>query len=79
MSQILYSTINRPSRLRAAMLDAPKLTAIIHQTEYGLIIELSDGRMRSVSRAHCDPGQAAIQAAVQWAKRRGATTVEIHD
>jgi len=79
MSQTLYSTVNRPSRLRAAMLDAPKLTAVIHQTEYGLIIELSDGRMRSVSRAHCDPGQAAIQAAVQWAKRRGATSVEVHD
>ena len=79
MSQTLYSVDKRTSRLRAAMLDAPKLTAIIHQTEYGLIIELSDGRMRSVSRAHCDPGQAAIQAAVGWAKRRGATTVEIHD
>jgi hypothetical protein len=79
MSQTLYSTDNRPSRLRDAMLDAPKLTAIIHHTEYGLIIELSDGRMRSVSRAHCDPGQAVIQAAVQWAKRRGVTTVEIHD
>jgi len=79
MSQTLFSTTTRPSRLRDAMLDAPKLTAVIHNTEYGLIIELSDGRMRSVSRAHCDPGQAAIQAAIQWAKRRGATTVEIHD
>jgi hypothetical protein len=77
--QTLYSTPKKSSRLRDAMLDAPKLSAVIHQYEYGLIIELSDGRMRSVARAQCDPGQAAIQAAVQWAKRRGATSVVIHD
>ncbi len=64
MGQTRYSRAEGSSRLRDAMLDAAKLTAIIHQHEYGLIIELSDGRMRSVSRAHCDPGQAAIHAAV---------------
>ena len=79
MGQTLYSTAKRSSRLRDAMLDAPSLTAVIYQYEYGLIIELSDGRMRSVSRAHCDPGQAAIHAAVQWAKRRGASSVVVHD
>ena len=78
MTQTIYSLSKRPNRLRDAMLDAPRLTAVIHQNEYGLIIELSDGRMRSVSRAHCDPARVAIQAAVQWAKRRGATSVEVN-
>jgi len=79
VGQTLYPTAKRSSRLRDAMLDARKLTAVIYQYEHGLIIELSDGRMRSVSRAHCDPGQAAIHAAVQWAKRRGASSVVVHD
>ncbi len=79
MGQTRYSRAKGSNRLRDAMLDAPKLTAVIHQHEYGLIIELSDGRMRSLSRAHCDPGQNAILAAVRWAKRRGATSVVIHD
>lgn len=73
----LYS--NASQRFRNTLRSAASLRAMIHRTEYGLLIELSDGRMCTLSHDAFGPTTNAMNAAMQWARRKGATSVEICD
>ena len=68
-----------PQRFQNAIRSAAGLSAVIRQTEYGLLIQMSDGRMCSLARELCGPSDSAMSAAMQWARRNGATSVEIRD
>jgi hypothetical protein len=63
--------------LRDAMRQVPKPSAVIRRTEYGLLIELSNGWERTVSGAKFPSSSRALAAAVAWAKRHGAKSVEV--
>jgi hypothetical protein len=67
------------TRFQAAVRRAPKLSATIRKTEYGLLIELSNGRMCSMAGDVCRPEGSAMTIALQWARRNGASSVEILD
>lgn len=73
----LYS--DGSQRFKDTIRNVARLRAVIRQTEYGLIIEMSDGRMCALSRELCGPAHGAMTAALQWARRNGATSVEICD
>ncbi len=64
---------------RRALRSAAGLSAVIHRTEDGLLIELSNGRVCSMTRDAFGPRTNAMNAALQWARRNGATSVEICD
>ena len=79
MRQELRGYPERAERLKRAMRKACCLSAIIRKTEYGLLIELSDGRVCTVSDERWRSRDGAMTAAVQWARRHGASSVEICD
>jgi hypothetical protein len=62
-------------RLREAMRSGADVNAVIKQTEQGYVIELSDGRRCLFGRDLCGSEDVLMDAAVQWARRHGATTV----
>lgn len=66
-------------RLRNAMRSVGGINAVIRQTESGWIIELSDGRCCAFGRDLCRSEDVLMAAAVQWARRHGATSIEISD
>jgi hypothetical protein len=70
---------NRTERLKNAIREACSLSAVIKKTEFGLVIKLSDGRVCTVSDDLWRPGDDAMTAAMQWAQRHGASSVEICD
>ncbi|HEX5421430.1 MAG TPA: hypothetical protein VFY39_15665 [Gammaproteobacteria bacterium] len=51
------------------------MNAVIKQTEQGYVIELSDGRRCLFGRELCGSEDVLMDAAVQWARRHGATSV----
>ena len=65
------------SNLHEAMRKVPRPSAVIRRTEYGLLIELSNGWERTVSGARFPSPRTALDAAVAWAKRHGAKSVEV--
>lgn len=66
-------------RLRAAMCATSRVGARIRSTVDGAEIELSDGsRVLLFREPHVSP-EAFMAAVVQWARRRGATSIEIED
>ena len=70
----------RPRTLQEGLAQRPKLRARINATEYGAIIQFSDGRRRSVSRASVPPLYGSvIDAAVAWARRNGAVSIDTSD
>jgi len=70
----------RRKTLQEGLAQRPKLRARISATEYGAIIQLSDGRRLSVSRASVPPLYGSvIDAAVDWARRNGAVFIDISD
>ena len=78
MRQHLYVNPNGSERFRRALRNSGA-SAVIHRTEGGLLVELSNGRMCSISHDAFGPATNALTAAVQWARRNGATSVEISD
>ena len=79
MRQNLHPNPTGPQRYRKALRSAASLSAVIHRTEGGLLIELSNGRVCSLADDAFGPTTNALTAAVQWARRNGATSVEISD
>lgn len=70
----------RRKTLQEGLAKRPKLRARIYATEYGAIIQLSDGRRRSVSKSSVPPLYGSvIDAAVDWARRNGAVSIDISD
>jgi hypothetical protein len=64
---------------REAVRRAPRLDAVIFAESHGISIELSDGRRCYWASEHCQFKRDIIGAALQWAHRHGATSVEIRD
>jgi hypothetical protein len=58
---------------------APRVEAVIFAESHGLSIELSDGRRCYWATEHCQFKRDIMGAALQWAYRHGATSVEIRD
>jgi len=79
MRQEFHGYPDRAERLKKAMRKACRLSAVITKTEYGLLIELSNGRVCTVSDELWLPKDGAMTAAVQWARRHGASSVKIYD
>jgi hypothetical protein len=79
MRQDSYGPRDRAERFRSAMREAHRLSAVISRTEYGLLIELSDGRMCAVSLESHRPQEETLATAMQWARRHGAISVEVCD
>ena len=79
MRQNLYLHSKGSRRFRSALRSTVGVNAVIHRTESGLLIELSNGRMCSLSHDAFGPRTNALTAAMQWARRNGATSVEIAD
>ena len=79
MRQNLRLHTKGSQRFRGALRSAAGLSAVIHRTEDGLLIELSNGRVCSMTRDAFGPTTNAMNAALQWARRNGATSVEICD
>jgi len=69
----------RAEKLKQAMRKTHCLDAVIRATEYGVLIELSDGRTCSACYERYRSKEHVVAAAVQWAKRHGAVSVEISD
>jgi hypothetical protein len=65
--------------LRTTMRAAPRPSAVIRSLPHGIVIELSDGRVCTVAKELCRAKSHAIDAAVQWARRHGAASIEICD
>jgi len=68
-----------PQAFREAVRPTPRVEAIIHAESHGISIELSDGRRCYWAAEHYQFKLDVIGAAVQWAHRHGATSVEIRD
>jgi hypothetical protein len=64
---------------RDAVRRAPSVDAVILAESHGISIELSDGRRCYWATEHCQFKKVIIGAALQWAHRHGATSVEIRD
>lgn len=79
MRQHLYLHSKGAQRFRKALRSPGSVSAVIHRTEGGLLIELSNGRVCSLTQDAFGPTTNALTAAVQWARRNGATSVEIAD
>ncbi len=79
MRQNLRLHAKGSQRFRQVLRSASDVSAVVHRTENGLLIELSNGRVCSMSRDAFGPATNALTAAVQWARRNGATSVEISD
>lgn len=79
MSSEFCSRSERAERLKQAMRRAHCLGAVIRATEYGVLIELSDGRTCSASFEGHQSRRRVVSAAMQWARRHGAVSVEILD
>ncbi len=77
MRQNLHLNPKGSQRFRKALRNAAGVSAVIHRTEDGLLIELSNGRVCSLSNDAFGPTTNALTAAVQWARRHGAMSVEI--
>ena len=73
----LYLHSKASQRFRKALRGPAGVSAVIHRTEGGLLIELSNGRVCSLSHDAFGPTTNALTAATQWARRNGATSVEI--
>ena len=63
--------------LRNAMRNASITKARIKQTEDGVCIEFSDGRSVSMIKEPRVSTNSFMAAAVQWARRHGANSIEI--
>ena len=79
MRQNLRLNPTGSQRFRKVFRSAASVSAVIHRTEGGLLIELSNGRVCSLSHDAFGPTTNALTAAMQWARRNGATSVEIAD
>ena len=79
MRQNLLLNLKESQRFRKPVRKSAAVSAVIHRTDDGFFVELSNGRMCSLSRSAFGPGMDAITAAVQWARRHGAVSVEIAD
>ena len=79
MRQYLHQYASGSKRFHKPVRNTAGLSGMIHRTEDGLLIELSDGRMRSMYYDAFGPRTDAMNAAVQWAMRNGATSVGISD
>jgi hypothetical protein len=77
VQQRTRSYCDRGANLRQAIRNANQLSAVIRRTRTGFRIELSNGRVCSISTKYWHPRKDAMTAAVQWAHRHGATTVEV--
>jgi hypothetical protein len=64
-------------RLRNAMRSVAGLRAVIRQTARGWVIELSDGRRCAFGRELRRSEDELLAAAVQWARRHGAASIDI--
>jgi hypothetical protein len=78
-SKNLTPFARRTQAFREAVRRAPRLEAVILAESHGISIELSDGRRCYWATEHYQFKRDVIGAAVQWAHRHGATTVEIRD
>ena len=79
MRQNLRLDPTGPQRFQQALRNAANVTAVIHRTEGGLLVELSNGRVCSLTHDAFGPATDALTAAMQWARRNGAISVEISD
>ena len=64
---------------REAVRATPPVEAIIHAESHGISIELSNGRRCYWASEHYQFKRDVLGAAIQWAHRHGATSVEIRD
>ncbi len=65
------------NEMRRAMRTVAAVNAVIRQTDGGWVIELSDGRSCAFGRELCRSEDTLMAAAVQWARRHGATSIQI--
>ena len=79
MKRILGAQSGESDRFHDAVREAATIRAVIHRTESGLLIELSNGRSCTVSRDAFGPAEDVMEAAMRWARRNGATSIEIAD
>ncbi len=79
MRPSLFVHTERSRRFRKALRGPANVSAVIHRTEGGLLIELSNGRVCSLAHDAFGPTTDALTAAMQWARRNGANSVEIAD
>ncbi len=63
--------------LRSVLTNVEAVEATIRKTEKGVAIELSDGRSADLTRDPRTSSSSFIAAAVQWARRHGATSLKI--
>lgn len=52
-----------------------RMVAVVRGTPYGAEVELADGSVRSFLQSQIS--EPAIEAAIQWARKKGATTISI--
>jgi hypothetical protein len=64
-------------RLRAAMRSVAAIKAVIKRTDRGWLIELSDGRSCAFGRDLARTDDELLAAAVQWARRHGAASIDV--
>ena len=77
MSGIMFIDPRGPYRLRKAMSQAEPMEATIRRTDDGISICMSDGRNVELATAPSDTWDSCVAAAVQWARRHGATSLTV--
>ena len=77
MARVMYIDPRGSHGLRNAMSRAAVIKAHIRQTDDGAQIEFSDGRSVDLVRESQVSVTQFMAAAMQWARRRGAVTVEV--
>ena len=77
MSTVMFIDPRGSHRLRNALLQAAPIEATIRRTDDGLSICLSDGRNVELATAPSDTWDSSVAAAVQWARRHGATSLTV--
>lgn len=77
MARVMPINPDRSQGLRRAMWRSVELKAYIRISDEGVDIEFSDGRKTSLPREARVSSNSLTAAAVQWARRHGATSIEV--
>jgi hypothetical protein len=64
-------------RFRSALLNAPRVHAVVRRQDNRVVIVFSDGARRVFEHNRSLPIDEVLGSAVDWCQRRGAVTVEV--
>lgn len=80
MEQELRTIERQLSRwLRARAAAGQPIRAVVRRTPDRILVEMSDGRGFAMQHPPGTGYRSMLSAAVDWARRHGATTIEIHE